>query len=51
MNNDKDEVHDLIKQLKNLQLQQTELLVRLERAGATKQEQASPTKKNPAPEK
>jgi hypothetical protein len=27
-----DEVQDLIKQLKNLQLQQTELLVRLERA-------------------
>jgi hypothetical protein len=27
-----DEVQDLIRQLKNLQLQQTELLVRLERA-------------------
>ncbi len=32
MNNDKDEVQDLIEQLKNLQLQQTELLARLERA-------------------
>jgi hypothetical protein len=32
MNKDNDEVQDLIKQLKNLQLQQTELLVCLERA-------------------
>ena len=32
MNNSNDEIKDLIKQLKNLQLQQTELLVCLEKA-------------------
>jgi hypothetical protein len=45
-----DEVQDLIKELTNLRLQQTELLARLERARGNEARAGVYDKKNPAPE-